>query len=60
MFGIKNFCNDLQYSERFVYSNLEYYNDYDKPSNFKNDVSKIFHNCRRKITPQIYFYKNDD
>ena len=60
MFGIKNFCNDLQYSERFTYSNLEYYNDYDKPSTFNNDISKIFHNCKRKTTPQIYFYKNDD
>lgn len=58
MFGVKNPCNDLQYSERFHYTNYEYYNDYDQPSNFPNDVSKIFYHTRRKMPPQIVFYQH--
>lgn len=56
MFGLKNHVNDLQYSERFYYTNYEFYNDYDNSKNYLNDISKVFHSCRRKTIPTVIKY----
>lgn len=58
MFGLKNRVDHLQHSERFYYSNYEFYNDYDKPTQYTNDISKVFYSCRRKTVPVITKYNS--
>lgn len=54
--GLRNWVNNLQYSERFENNNFAYYNDYETRADYENDLTKMFYNCTRKTTPVIALF----
>ena len=54
--SIRNYVNNLQYSERFENNNFAYYNDYEAKSDFDSDLTKMFYNCSRKTVPLIALF----
>lgn len=54
--AVRNYVNNLQYSERFENNNFAYYNDYEAKSDFDSDLTKMFYNCSRKTVPLLAMF----
>ena len=56
--NLRNHSNNLQYCERFYNNAYEYYNDYEKPEDYEEDLSKLFFKCKRKTMATLWAYNN--